>query len=186
MSRAIRITAIVALVLEAAYVIIGRFAGPLLVYFSGFLGSSYIGSGMSAGLSLYIVEIFVTSMVRLVFFLVFCILLISTSKTRNEKTGLEITGLVIIGGVFPLLSLIINIIVTYVIGRSYSVSFYGIRSSLNAVSSMFGVVSSAATIMFVVSSTISICRKKFMIPVEYANGIGVNDEFSSVEMGGYY
>ena len=188
MSRAIRITALVSMILYGVYVLVGRFAVPFMVYFSGFLGRSFVAGNNSEGLTYYIVQTFFGSMFMLVFYLVYCILLINASKNRNEKIGLEISCLVLMGGAFPIVSLLRNIFGVYFINQILGLSSESlyVNSTMNTIGSMFGLLATIASILLVVSATISICRKKFVIPMEYAQGIGVNDEFTSVEMGGYY
>ena len=183
--RSIRITAVLAMILKGASILFGQFAFPLLIYYSGFLGMNNMGD-YSEGVMYYIIRTFIGGVFSLSLFLVFGILLIAASKSSNEKPGMEIAAIVMVAGVSPIIGLITQIFLTYFVSREMTGYALAANSSLSTVAAAFSIIGSAATTLLIISATISICRKKFVIPMEYDRGIGVNEEYTSSDMGGFY
>lgn len=182
--RSIRITATVALILEVAFTLLGRFAIPVLIFFSGSFGGSL--RDYSDGFMYYITRNFIGGSILLVTILIFAILLINASKNRNESIGMEIAAMVIVGIALPIVNTIINVFSNYLVVRNLSMGGISASSMLSQISSFFGIVHSAAVFLLFISCTISICRKKFVIPLEYEKGIGVNEEYNTTDIGSYY
>lgn len=184
--RAIRTTAIISLVLEIVFTLLGRFAFPIMIFYSsGYPGKSLQG-GYSDGITYYISRNFIGSFLLLTAFIIFAVLLISTSKSNNEKIGMEIAAMAVTGIGLPVLNMIVSTLSTYAITARLSIEAIAANNVLGQAASYFGIINSAAILLLFISCTISICRKKYVIPLEYERGIGVNEEYNTADPGSYY
>ncbi|MBQ6639168.1 MAG: hypothetical protein IJH82_11075 [Lachnospiraceae bacterium] len=192
MSKTIRVTAIVAVVIEVIYQIVGRFAVPYVVYLmnmSNLIGTS-IG-GYSArdenGVLIYLIFAMITGVASLFVMLLFMILLMNAANSKNESIVMEICGLIFCAFLPSLLSVFISYGLSFFVARVFSNALaYGQYTTLSSGSSFLGFLHTAAIMLMVISFACSICRKKYVLPLEYEKGIGVEDEYGNPVSGYQY
>ena len=179
MSKAIKVTAIVAVVMQVVYFLLGRFGIPVGSFF--LFSNSYYSS--REGLLVYLIYAFFSGIIMVFVYVVFMILLINASNSRSENIAPEIVGIVMLAAVIPLLSSAASL------GFSY---FYNIMSigtaadfatiaELRNYSAFGSLFSGPSSILLIISLTMSLSRKKFLIPLEYEKGYGVSEEFTGGE-----
>ncbi len=175
MEKAIRVTAILALVIQVAYIAFGRFMLPLIAASA----TPYVTFNMDGQL-VYLAYTFGSSFVYLTAFVLFMVLLLFAAKNRGEKIGMEIACIVVTTVVIPLLNSAVAWFERLYLATMRS-EIYATVNVMNTYESFLSMLNMVSMILLVISCTISICRKKFVIPLEYDKGYGVNDEYNSRE-----
>ena len=178
MEKAIRITAIVSAVLQILYLIIGRLLGGIV------LGPLLTHMPMGAeeeGIAYYLIsQILIGGTIALIYF-IFMVLMIFASKGKSEKIGGEIAGLLIIGFLLSIVSGVASFVVNYFINITGSgAAVVGTFASMSSGASFFGWIHGASFLLMIVSLTMSLCRKKFVIPLELELGYGAEDELGKI------
>ena len=168
MEKSIKITAVLAVVSELAYVIIGRILIPLvggIIYGNSLLSYSnnpvLILEGMGA---YYLVSL--AGIIIPILYIVFMIMLIGASKSINRSIVPEVLGIIVMGAVMPILTLIFNLIVSASIYRILMIINWDdslpIYNMMGAYGGFLSILSTIALVLITISFTVSICRKKTM------------------------
>ena len=178
MSKAIKVTAIVAVIMQVVNFLVGRFGIPLGALFMS--GNYYNGNMGTNGIFVYIVYAFFTGIIILFVYLAFMILLINASNSKSENAALEITGIIILSVVVPLIGTLVSVGFSYFfnIGNLGSAMDYSSLALLRSYSSFGSIISGPSSVMMIISMVISLCRKKYVIPLEYEKGYGVSEEYT--------
>ena len=174
MERPIRMTALLALIFQVAFIGFGRFLLPLLA-------TTTISMLSLEGEYAYLAMTFASAFLYLIIYVLFFVLLVYASKNRGEKIGMEIACIVVIGVVLPLLQLIVTTFERLYLTSMRGADWLATYNVMASAASILSFVSSASFILLVISATISICRKKFVIPLEYEKGYEINDEYNTQE-----
>ena len=175
MTKAIRIFAILAIVFEALYLLIGKLAGPYISYLLYAPGGRTLSMNEGA-VAMYYLEALVEGALLMLVFLSIAILMIAVSNSKNEKIGLEIASYVVLEAVLPLLTFGTGMIFKLIESRTMGADLYGSVAILNSGAAYLGFIGSLASFSLLVSITMSLCRKKFVLPLEYELGIGVQED----------
>ncbi|MBP5530022.1 MAG: hypothetical protein J6X80_08235 [Lachnospiraceae bacterium] len=178
MRKIIKITAIIAFVLEVLYALFGRFLIPVI---SGIIYSNRVLSYSSEPVKMLLIAIGVYMVVAIIglviplIYLGFMFALIAASKSAKAGIGLEICGITVMGLVLPVLSRIAGIVGTPLIAnlvlRWGSADAYGIYSTMNSSGAFLSVFGTVALVLIIVSFTVSLCRKKWARDDEFEKGI---------------
>lgn len=157
MSKAIKITSIIALVLYLLYTIVGRMIFPLFALFGEFT---------IEGMAAYYIVLFL-GIVPFVTFIFYTIYAFNTANSSSDHIGVEISGLILHCAVFPLISQITFRIITIVLSKMltssisssgrYPYNTYAIMNSYASFLSFFGTI---ALSLLIISLTMSLARKK--------------------------
>ena len=188
MEKAIRITAIVSTVLQILYLFLGRLLGGVV------LGPALTRIPVGAseqGIAYYLISQIIIGGAFVLIYAIFMVLMIYASKGKSEKIGVEITGFIVIGLFLSVANGLISIAMNYIVGITTSASTISTYSSMTSGSSFFGWINAASSLLMIISLAMSLCRKKFVIPLEFELGYDVEDELGRItpqeEYGrGYY
>ena len=184
MSKSIKTLAILSVVLEVAYIVFGRFVIPFAIFFFGqgskwFPMTTKIGD---EGVLLYSVMAFVTGFALIFLHAIYMILLMNAANGKSEKIAMEVSGIIICTVLPIVMSSIISLLLRYFInafiGSAASMSQYSLMTTY---ASFLGFLQSISRIVLIISFSFSICRKKFVLPLEYEKGYGVEDEYGNVQ-----
>ena len=162
MSKAIRVTAILSLIAEVLYFLLGQLLGTVLGLIN-FTPKGLLSGNNSGELTTSVILLAVTIMGAAVYSIVVAgldVYLLATARSESENVILEIIGLVYIGVLAPLgslLSVLINVIAAHFTGQMGLVLVSSARSMVG----YFGVLSSIATTLLIISLSFSIFRKKY-------------------------
>ncbi len=176
MKKAIRITAVIAMIAQLCYLIFGRLVGPLVVSPLFNSRSSALLMGNDTALVTYIIIQVVMGGIVLLAYVLFGIIMIFQADGKSEKIVPEIISLVFLCAIIPLLSTggsyLTNLIFSQTKGAMYLATF----SLLNSGIAFFGFIQTISYLGIIMSITMSICNKKFVIPLEYELGRGIETE----------
>lgn len=174
MEKSIKITAILSGVLYTLSSVFSSVLMPIFViFYRGYGGFDSEGAAVIAALSVF------RGFLAIVVMIIFMILMIHASDSMNEGIGVEVTGLVLIGGLGSVFSLIGHFILTY-FSRFWGAEIYAGIAAVNNAQSFVSPIISAAITLLIASFVISICRKKVVIPLLYDKGLVETDEDSQV------
>ena len=169
MEKSIKITAVLAVVSELAYVIIGRIIVPLIggiIYGNRILSfSSNPVLTMLEGMGTYYLVSFAGIIIPILY-IAFMLMLIAASKSTKRGIVPEVIGIIVMGAVMPILRLIFNLIVSTSIYRilitiNWDDSF-PIYNMMGTYGGFLSILSTFALVLITISFTVSICRKKTM------------------------
>lgn len=173
MSKTIRITALLAVILKVTFILVGQIILPIVfLLLSGMKTAGNVAdifAGLGAYFGMHTID-FVFSAV----FVVMCVLTILAAKSRDDKIIGEIIGLIVVGVVLPLLStigaLVTNVFVTRSIisVSSYAYSNYAL---LNSYSGLLSGLNTTALVLYVFATSASVCRKKWSRDEEFEKEI---------------
>ena len=172
MTKAIRIFAIISVVMEVLYLIVGRLLGPFLVMPLFYSGRDLGGDSAA----IYVLSGLISGGVIALIYVAYMVLLIFAASGNSEKLGIEISGYVVLGIILPVFNMIYSIFFNLIVGTVLSAAEVGTTSLLNSGSAFFSVMSSVAHLLMIIALTMSLCRKKFVIPLEYELGIGIEQD----------
>ena len=176
MNKEIRITAVIAMIAQLCYLIFGRLVGPLVVSPLFNSRSSAMLMGNDTALVTYIIIQVVMGGIVLLAYVLFGIIMIFQADGKSEKIVPEIISLVFLCAIIPLLSTggsyLTNLIFSQTKGAMYLATF----SLLNSGIVFFGFIQTISYLGIIMSITMSICNKKFVIPLEYELGRGIETE----------
>ena len=166
MSKAIRVTAVLSLIAEVLYFLLGQLLGTVLGLIN-FTPHGLLSGSNSGGLTTAVILLAVTLIVATAYSIVVAgldVYLFVTAGSESENVVLEIIGLVFVGVLAPLgslLSVLINVIAARGAGQIGLV----LVSSARSVVGYFGVLRSIAITLLIISLSFSIFRKKYA-PIE--------------------
>ena len=178
MGKTIRITAIIAFALKVLQVIAGDVLIPLIteiIYSNKALSySSEPVKELLISMGIYFVTVIIGLVIPLLY-LGFMFALIAASKSQKSGIALEVLGLICMGLVIPVISLVSSIIFTPVISRllsnwgsADSFVIYTVMRSSGGYLSVLGTIS---LVLLIVSFTVSLCRKKWARDDEFEKGM---------------
>ena len=168
MGRTIKITAIIAFALEVLYVIVGRFIIPLI---TGIIYSNRILSYSNEPVKTLLVSmglyfgIVIIGLIIPLLYLVFMIYLIASTKSQKTGIAIEILGIVLMGGVIPLVKVILSLVFTPTISRLLSnwgsMDSYAIYATMNSSGAYVSILTTIGFVLLIMSFAFSISRKKW-------------------------
>ena len=176
MKKALRITAVVAAAMQLFYWIIGRIVGPIVLaplFYGG--GGMFLRTSDSDLVGYIVFQLIMGGFVFLVY-LLFSILMIYQAGGKSEKIGVEIAGYVILCIVIPIINTVAGTVMSIVMSRMRSAVYLGLVSSLNTVTGYLSFLNGFAYVAIIISITLSVSNKKFVIPLEYELGRGIETE----------
>ncbi|MCR5848342.1 MAG: hypothetical protein K6G75_09525 [Lachnospiraceae bacterium] len=166
MSKVIKVTAILSIVFEVLYVLIGKIILPI----AGLLFNSYYryqieetvkGAAIYYGLTLF-------GAIFFIIMLLYAIVMIAASKSRSENIAPEISGFIVTGALMPIVSVFgrtaINTVVFRIVQAVSSVEAFTI---MNQYGSFLSVIHTIALCLLFISLSFSICRKKYASNEEF-------------------
>ena len=171
MEKSIRVTAIVSGIL---YTLAGFFANVIMPFFV-IIYYRYDWEGVAVGAALSIFK----GLAAITIMIVFMVLMIHASNSMSENIAVEVTGLVLTGGLAPLASLLISFAMMF-INRFWGMETIASISAVTNAGSLVAPIISVAHVLLIASFVISICRKKVVIPLLYDKGLVDVDEDSQV------
>ena len=162
MKKAIRILAILSIVFEFLYMFFGRLLAPVYL-----LGSKryreifFMGSMGQRAIPIYYALTVFSFLVQIIM-LVYCVLTIIRAGSNKKDFGVEISGLVILAGVLPILSLIRGLITTPLLTRLLggSMALSG-NSIINSVAGYAGPLHSIALGLLLIALSLCIGYKAY-------------------------
>lgn len=176
MSKVIKTTAIIAVIMQIVHFVIGRFGVPIGLYL---LGTGRMPSS-TQGMFVYLIYNFFSGIIMIFIYVVFMILLLNAAGGKSENIAMEIVGIVLLSVVIPLVMSLVSLGFTYIynyFGAASAVDMATI-SQLNSYSSIGSLFTGPSSVLMVLSMAFSISRKKFVIPLEYEKGYGVSDDYT--------
>ena len=168
MGRTIKITAIIAFAMEVLYVIAGRLIIPLItgiIYSNRSLSySNEPVKTLLVSMGMYFAVVIIGLIVPLLY-LVFMIYLIASTKSQKTGIAIEILGIVLMGGVIPLIKVILSIVATPFIARLLSnwgsMDSYAIYATMNSSGAYVSILTTIGFVLLIMSFAFSISRKKW-------------------------
>ena len=176
MKKAIRITAVIAMVAQLCYLIFGRLVGPLVVSPLFNSRGSALLMGNDTAMITYIIIQVVSGGIILLVYVLFGIIMIFQADGKSEKIVPEIISLVFLCAIIPLLTTAGNYLTNIIISRTKGAMYITTFSLLNSGIAFFGFIQTISYLGIIMAITMSICNKKFVIPLEYELGRGIETE----------
>lgn len=175
MKKTIRIMAIVSAILNLVYWIIGRMLGPLVIapLMVGGRGAMLF---TESTLATFLIYQLIMGGITFLGYVMFAVLMFFQAEGKNEKIYPEIIGMIVLCAILPIINYAGSMILNIGTGRMQSAMFMSAISSYNSAIAFFGFISTASYLAIIMSFTMSICNKKFVLPLEYELGRGIETE----------
>lgn len=176
MSKVIRVTAILAVLLDMIYFLLGRLAAPVLglLLYSGSFDIFDGSTSMTYSLILFAVTT-ILSFAYTIAFMGYCIFMAVTAKSSSENIAMEISGFIIFGILGPLVSSISPLINVFINLLNAPPATFAITSTTRTYSSLFFVLHLVALGLAFIAFSFSICRKKYASIVVFEDDKEVDD-----------
>lgn len=168
MSKTIRITAILGLLMYIGYIFFGKIIIPAAI--AMFSGRNYFLNGSAVGM--YVGVQFI-GFIPAVVFIVYSILALVAANSDRTGIGMEISGLALTAVIHPILAGIVAIFLNIFLYRGTGVLLvkpnlaYTGYTLLNTYSSYLNTFGVIARFLLVISLVVSACRKKTLEPIPY-------------------
>lgn len=166
MSKTVKITAILGIVLYLGYIGLGKFIIPIV---AGLLSrQSIFIKGPSVAMYLGVQMI---GIVPFIVFLVYSILAIVASGSESSNIGVEVSGLILLDVIHPILAGVLSLILTLLLYRGVGMIMprpndgyagYSILANFSGYLSPMGVI---ARFLLTIALVTSACRKKSLAPI---------------------
>ena len=163
MSKAIRITAIIALVTRILHVIVGRLLIPGIGIF--FSNKNHFSPNMILRVFPIYYGIETVYILLDIIFLVTAVVIIITANSRSTNIVFEIIAYVLMIIVLPIVSTLISSLSVMLVSRTTMMNF-AIFNEMNSLSSWVNSFVSLSYPLLYISMAISICRKKTKVALD--------------------
>lgn len=168
MSKTVKITAILGMVMYLGYIFIGKIIVPFAI---GLLSrqSRYI-TGTSVAIYIGVQMI---GLVSFIVFIVFSILAIVSSNSNSSSIGGEVAGLILLDAIHPILAGIVALILTFTMYRGLGMMLprpqdgYTGYSLLANYSNYLAPMGVMARFLLTIALVTAACRKKTLAPIPY-------------------
>ena len=167
MSKTVKITAILGMVMYLGYIFIGKLIVPLVAgllsrqarFISGPAVAIYVGVQM-------------IGIVSFIVFIVFSILAIVSSNSDSSSIGGEVAGLILLDAIHPILAGIVSLILSMVLYRGVGMLYiikpqegYAGYSLLANYSNYLAPMGVMARFLLTIALVTAACRKKSLAPI---------------------
>lgn len=163
MSKVIRVTAVLSLIAEVLYFLVGQLLGTVLgiPLFAphGIIDSFSDSSAMTLAIILVAVSLFGAALYSIIM-VGLDVYLIVTAKSESENVVLEILGFIFFAVLAPL-STYINVLFNWIVSHFGGQVSLVMLSSARSMPGYFAILNNIAFALLFIALSFSICRKKF-------------------------
>ena len=163
MSKAIRITAIIALVTRILHVIVGKLLIPGIGIF--FLNRQHLPANMILRVFPIYYGIETVYILLDIIFLVTAVVIIITANSRSTNIVFEIIAYILMIIVLPIVSMLISSLCVILVSRTTMMNLT-IFTEMSAISNWVDAIASLSYPLLYISMAISICRKKTQVALD--------------------
>ena len=161
MNKFVKVMAVLSIVSVIIDFTLGKIIIPIVYTLIAGRGMLTGSSAMAAVLTFFGLRIF--DFIGGMIIILFAVLILLGIRSGREKTGVEITGLILIG-ISPVVSLILSVATVGIIRfvtMSTGIAFYSTYSLLTSAGGFGGLLHNTTIVLIVIALTASLCRIKW-------------------------